>query len=149
MHSLRSRFRLGVQHHWLNCAAITRNGTALATTFPNSLCVPTDFIGQNAGTTYSFNKCLSPNVTAADPVRTECNGDDGCPTAQCYSNVIISAGLTTGNGSATNRFCTAATLFTSTYIATSRLARYSASFSVAACTPNGASSTPNAASSYI
>jgi hypothetical protein len=124
------------------CAANTRSGTPLAATVPANLCVPTDFIGQNltvAGTTYSFSKCLSANVTAAATVRTACTGDDGCGTAQCCSNVTLTAGLSTGNDTVTRKFCTAgtaATLFTSTYTAASWIASYSTSVKNAACTPN-------------
>jgi hypothetical protein len=135
------------------CAANTRSGTAPAATVPANLCVPTDFIGQNltvAGTTYSFSRCLSANVTAAATVRTTCTGDDGCAAAQCCSNVTLTAGLTTGNGTATRKFCTAgtaATLFTSTYTAASWIASYSATVRNAACTPNPAPA--GSFSSYI
>ena len=123
------------------CAANTRTGTVLATTVPANLCVPTDFIGQSltvAGTTYSFTKCLA-NVTATTPVRTSCANNTGCGTAQCCSNVTLTAGLTTGNGTAMRMFCTAGpavTLFTSTYTATSWIASYAASVRNTACTPN-------------
>jgi hypothetical protein len=83
-------------------------------------------------------------------MRTACTGDDGCPTAQCCSNVTLTAGLTSGNGIVTRKFCTAgtaATLFTSTYTATSWIASYSASVKNAACSPNLA--TGGSFSSYI
>ncbi len=87
------------------CAANTR--TAVPTAAP--LCVPTDFIGQNitiGATTFSFSKCLA-NVTATAPVRTACAANDACALGQCCTDVALTAGLTTANGTATRKFCTA------------------------------------------
>ena len=125
------------------CAANTRTGTAVAATVPANLCVPTDFIGQNitvAGTTYSFTRCLA-NVTATTPVRTACTANDGCATGQCCTDVSLTAGLSTGLGNVTRKFCTAgsaSTLFASTYTAASWIASYTANVRAAACTPNAA-----------
>jgi hypothetical protein len=123
------------------CAANTRTGTAVAATVPVNLCVPTDFIGQNltiAGSIYSFSKCLA-NVTATAPVRTACAANDGCTVGQCCTDVALTAGLATANGTATRKFCTAgtaSTLFSSTYVAASWAASYAASVRSTACTPN-------------
>lgn len=118
-----------------------RTGTAVAATAPANLCVPTDFIGQNltiAGTTYAFTRIAS-NVTAV--ARTACTSDDACTVGQCCANITLTAGPSTGAGSATRRFCTAgtaATLYSSTYAAASWLAGYSATVRSAACTPKAA-----------
>ena len=122
-------------------AANTRTGTAVAATVPANLCVPTDFIGQNltiAGTTYAFTKIAS-NVTAV--ARTVCTSDDACNVGECCANITLTAGLATANGTATRRFCTAgtaATLYSSTYVAASWLANYGASVRSAVCTPKAA-----------
>lgn len=117
----------------------TRTGTAV--TAPANLCVPTDFVGQSltiAGTTYAFTKIAS-NVVAVN--RTVCTSDDACALGECCTDITLTAGLATANGTATRKFCTAgaaATLYSSTYVAASWLAGYTASVRSAACTPKAA-----------
>ena len=114
----------------------TRTGTAV--TAPANLCVPTDFLGQSltiAGTTYAFTKIAS-NVLPVN--RTVCTSDDACALGECCADITLTAGLATANGTATRKFCTAgaaATLYSSTYVAASWLAGYTASVRSAACTP--------------
>lgn len=135
------------------CAANTRTGTAVAATVPVNLCVPTDFIGQSltiAGSTYAFTRCLSADVTAAAVTRTICNASDACGPSSCCTDVSLTAGLATGNGTATRKFCTngaAATLYSSTYNAASWIASYTANVRAAVCTPNAAPA--ESFSSYI
>jgi len=130
-------------------AVNARTGTAVAATAPVNLCVPTDFIGSNltiAGSNYAFTKIAS-NVTAV--ARTACTTDDVCGAGSCCANITLTAGLSTGNGTATRRFCTAgaaATLYSSTYTAASWLAGYTASVRAAVCTPVAA---PASFGSYI
>ena len=111
------------------CASNTRTGTAAAATVPPLLCVPTDFIGQSltiAGTVYSFSKCAG-NATLPTPVRAACATNDNCTVGQCCTDVALTAGLATANGTVTRKFCTAgtaSTLFSSTYAAPSWAASY-------------------------
>jgi hypothetical protein len=122
-------------------ATNTRTGTAVAATVPANLCVPTDFIGSSitiAGSTYAFTKIAS-NVVAVN--RTVCTSDDACAIGQCCADITLTAGLTTANGTATRKFCTAgaaATLYSSTYVAASWLANYGATVRSAVCTPKAA-----------
>lgn len=116
------------------CAATTRTGAN--STAPANLCVPTDFIGQVlaiGSTNFTFTRCLSATVAVTN--RTACTNNTECGVSQCCTSVTLAA----GTGSATRQFCTAgtaATLFSSSYTATSWAANTTARVSTAACTPN-------------
>lgn len=119
------------------CAAATRTGTAV--TAPANLCVRTEYIGQNltiAGTTYSFAKtCLSANITAV--AKTACTSDDICAVGECCSNITLTSGLATANGTVVRQTCNAGTAdsFTATHVAASWLASYTSNVRYATCTP--------------
>jgi hypothetical protein len=123
-------------------AATTNTRTpATAATVPAILCVPTDFIGSTlniAGTAYAFT-AIASNVAAVN--RTVCTSDDACAIGECCADITLTAGPSTGFGTATRKFCTAgadATLYSSTYVAASWLAGYTASVRSAVCTPKAA-----------
>lgn len=119
------------------CATYTKAGTAVTT--PANLCLRTEYLGQNltiAGTTYSFAKsCLSANITA--PVRTACTNDDACAVGSCCSNITLTTGLATANGTVVRQTCNAGTAdsFTATHVAASWLAGYSSTVRYNTCTP--------------
>ena len=118
------------------CTNTTRTGTAV--TAPANLCVRTEYLGQSiliAGTTYSFGRaCLSANITA--PARTACSNDDACEVGSCCSNVTLTTGLPTANGTTVRQFCHPglADSFSASHVQASWLAGYSSNVRYSTCT---------------